>query len=215
MKLTVLIPVYNTPSQYLFEAVFSILNQSDKTQHTILLINDGSTNEDTLTGLRFLQENYNNITVVTLDNNYGTSVALNKGHELVKTEYVAIMGSDDISHRNRFFEQIHHLTAKEKVDVLGTNLFMFHNDDITRKSKHTTYHTEIPNLTRNWFINHGTVIYKQKAIEEMNGYNKDFKRGQDVELWTRMKLTGNYKFANVTDILYAWRRFDKNFGNNY
>jgi len=53
---TVLIPVYNTKAAELIEAAFSVhpTNQSIKQDYKILIIDDGSTNQDTLKALNFL-----------------------------------------------------------------------------------------------------------------------------------------------------------------
>lgn len=214
MKLTVLIPVYNTPANHLMEAVYSILKQDDGIKHDIVLINDASYEFETVTTLSHLSNMFNNIKVLTLPENSGTAHALNEGHKLVTTEYVAIMGSDDVSDITRFRKQTDFLTKNPDVDILGTNLFAFYDNDIFRKKAFTTSHiAENPdknNGNKNWFINHGTVIYKNSAVLEVGGYDVTKRRGQDVDLWMRMKNTGKYKFANIPEILYGWRRNKKN-----
>lgn len=210
MKLTVLIPVYNTGAAHLIEAVDSILNQTQPEQrlhHEIILINDGSTEPETKKALTLLSDLYG-LTIVDKENG-GTSSALNAGHSMVKTEYVAIMGSDDISHPDRFKKQIKVLQDHPDTDVLGTNLFAFYDDDITRKPILTTTHKMFPeglDKNKNWLVNHGTVIYRQSAVMSVGGYNEKIGRGQDVDLWKRMKAA-DLRFRNVTEVLYAWRRF--------
>ncbi len=120
----------NTKGRHLLEAVESILWQDDGHEHRILLLDDGSDNLDTIIALDFLKTLSKNIEVHGSRENKGTSAILNYGHSLVETEYVAIMGSDDISHPARFRLQIQYLKANKGVDVLGTNLFSFYEDDI-------------------------------------------------------------------------------------
>lgn len=208
MKLTILIPIYNTAPHHLIEAVMSILDQDDGINHDIILIDDCSTANPTLDALEFAANLTDYIKLIRCPKNSGTSGALNLGHQHVKTEYVAIMGSDDISHPSRFRKQIEYLEANPETDVLGTNLFSFKNDDIYRRSIFTSSHEEKPNVEeRSWLVNHGTVIYRQSAVMEVGGYNPDFKRGQDVDLWKRMR--SKFIFRNVTEVLYAWRRYNK------
>lgn len=205
-EITTLIPVYNTQPDFLLESVFSILRQTAKIKNEIILINDCSNNENTLDVLRTLNHTQR-VIIKGLDVNSGTSVALNEGHKLVRTEYVAIMGSDDVCDLTRFEKQISYLEKNKDVDVLGTNLFGFYENDIWRRKLFITTHKETPDFSKSWFINHGTVIYKQKFFEEMNGYDVTKRRWQDVDLWLRAKNTGKYKFANIEEILYAWRRY--------
>ena len=206
MILTVLIPIYNTPAEQLIEATMSILKQDDGIEHHIILIDDCSELSETKQAIDFLNKISNRINVAYTDSNSGTSVALNYGHQFVDTEYVAIMGSDDISHASRFRKQIDYLKKHPKVDVLGTNLFSFYNDDIKRTAVFTSNHPEIPDSKKcNWLVNHGTVVYRNKAVWQVGGYNPAYKRGQDIELWGRMAAKG-FIFRNITEVLYAWRK---------
>jgi glycosyltransferase involved in cell wall biosynthesis len=210
MKLTVLIPIYNTPAHHLLEAVHSILNQDDKGEHQIILIDDGSTNYQTLEVIRMLcTDGYTKggITGILCDHR-GTPAALNEGHSHVQTEYVALQGSDDISHPSRFRLQLEYLKRNPKTDVLGANIFSFYDDDLERKAIFRTKATEIAlpmGGDKRWIVNHGSVIYRQSAVLAAGGYNEKFLRAQDVELWSRM-ITLGYKFRNLTQCLCAWRR---------
>lgn len=206
MKLTVLIPIYNTPAEQLIEAVMSVYKQDDGIEHEILLIDDCSELTETKAGIRFLNNFSNRINCVTTEGNQGTSVALNYGHNIANTEFIAIMGSDDISHVSRFRKQIEYLKANPETDVLGTNLFSFFNDDIKRTPAFTSNHPAIPDPAKGkWLVNHGTVIYRNKAVLDTGGYNPAYRRGQDIELWGRMAKNG-YQFRNITEVLYAWRK---------
>jgi glycosyltransferase involved in cell wall biosynthesis len=204
-----LIPVFNTRPAALIEAVSSIANQRINQNFNIVLVDDASTSLETLEAIHFLERNYKNLSVITHAKNEGTSGALNTGHKHIASEYIAIMGSDDVSHQNRFISQVEFLNKNKHIDVLGTNLFCFYDADIYRKPQYISKHPERPTLTNTkggWLVNHGTVFYKNKSVQDVGGYNPAFKRGQDVELWKRMAQAGK-KFANLQDVLYAWRRF--------
>lgn len=210
MKLTVLIPIFNTKPDALLEAVYSILDQDDGTKHDIILIDDASDRAETREAINCLVNVRHEapITLLSLDQNSGTSVALNKGHELVRTDYVAIMGSDDVSDRSRFRKQINFLKDNPAVDVLGTNLFMFKDGDMRRTAYFTSSHSDRPKPTSthgHWIVNHGTVIYKNEKVKSVGGYNPALRRAQDIDLWSRMYP--NCSFRNLTEVLYAWRRF--------
>ena len=206
MKLTVLIPIYNTRPDHLMEAVYSILHQHDSTVHDIILIDDCSDNKATIACIKTLCEHYPQIKAEWMDKNSGTSAALNRGHEMASTGYVAIMGSDDVSDLSRFRKQIAFIKENPEVDVIGTNLFGFYTDDIFRKRIFVTRHLQQPDTSKGWFMNHGTAIYKLKSVIDAGGYNILYNRGQDVELWNRMLGLG-YNFGNVEEVLMGWRRY--------
>lgn len=210
MKICVIIPVFNTKPAALMEAVECILNQDCGISaiEKIILVDDGSTNIHTLSTIGLLRETYSIIDVITKPNG-GTSSAFNEGHKHVTTEYVAVMGSDDICDRSRFRLQMDYIKAHPETDVIGTNLFSFYDDDIRRKPVFTSTHREKPVGLANdprWLVNHGTVIYRQSAVMEIGGYDENFPRGQDVQLWGRMSEKG-YVFRNIETVLYCWRRY--------
>lgn len=206
MNLTILLPVHNVQPHALFEAVHCLLVQDDQLDHPIILINDGCTEIGTLSMLGYLREYSKRITVIDQAHG-GTSSALNAGHRRAETEYVALMG-DDVCDRSRLRLQCDYLRQHPQTDVLGCNLYGFYDEDIMRKSIFVTQHKEVPTGYRDerrWVVNHGTVVYRQSAVMDAGGYQKQG-RAQDVELWGRM-LDKGYVFRNLTQILYGWRRF--------
>lgn len=203
---TVLIPVFNTDPAHLYEAVRSVLNQTIQQKFKIVIVDDGSTQLSTIKAVESLRSS--DIVIRRLDINAGTSVALNKGHDIIDSEYIAVMGSNDVAHRNRLITQVEFLQGQPGIDVIGTDLFSFNDNDIFRTPIWTSNHPEIPTLsnTKNgWLVNHGTVIYKNQAVKDVGGYNPTKRRAQDVDLWGRMASAGK-KFYNVKQVLYAWRK---------
>lgn len=211
---SVLIPVYNTKPDELLEAVFSVINQKINQHYKIVIVDDGSDCMDTIGVLEYLKKagkrGFCEVVVHTLEHNQGTSKALNYGHSIISSEYVAIMGSDDISHPERFAMQTQFLRGRN-IDVLGTQLFSFYRDDMTRKPLFTSSHPLHPTLTNTkdgWMVNHGTVFYKNETVKRFN-YNPEIGRAQDIDLWKRMGKDPNVKFVNLQQTLYAWRRTRK------
>lgn len=204
---TVLIPNYNTPPDQLFEAVYSILNQTYQKPFKILIVDDASTRTDTLQALECLGKNPR-ISIEYLKENGGTSVVLNHGHKLIDTPYIAIMGADDISHPRRFEMQMLSIKGDPKIDICGTQLFSYYSDDINRKPLMTTGHSPRPEPKQTnkwWLVNHGTVIYKKEKIDKLGGYDPALRRAQDVDLWRRA-YENKLNFFNLQMVLYAWRR---------
>lgn len=189
------------------ESVRSVMEQSLPSKNDIFIVDDGSFHSDTLFTLYFLSK-VPGIKVVHLKGNQGTSAALNYGHENIKSEYIALQGSDDVSHQDRFRRQVVYLERNPGIDVLGTNLSLFYDSDPKRKVFFTTKHVEKPLPGKGWQTNHGTVFYRNQAVMDVGGYDLKLRRAQDVELWKRMLEAGKV-FRNLSDTLYLWRRFKK------
>lgn len=91
-KITVIVTIYNTPSEYLIKCIESIINQTLK-EIEIILVNDGSTEE-----IRGICEKYKNkdsrIKLIN-QGNQGESVARNVGIENATTDNITFVDSDD------------------------------------------------------------------------------------------------------------------------
>lgn len=207
---TVLIPVFNTKAAELIEAVFSVhhTNQTIDQEYDILIVDDGSTDPSTGHALEFLKIAFDRVKVLHLPVNMGTPVALNRGHAEIKTEWVAIMGSSDISLEGRFKLQVEHLLANPDIDVLGTNLMSFAESDPYRRQIYRSshgYHTTLQERSEGWLTNHGTAMYKLSSVNYVNGYDEKKRRYQDVDLWKRMDKAGK-KIRTLAPVTYLWRK---------
>lgn len=91
--ISVIIPCWNTGS-YILETIASITSQPIKCLYEIVVVNDGSTNLETLDSLKSLSSNPL-VKVIDLDENKGTQYARNVGFNASNYEYVVTIDSDD------------------------------------------------------------------------------------------------------------------------
>lgn len=206
---TVLIPVFNTKPAELIEAVFSVSKQHQTIDqdYKIVIIDDCSDSMDTVMALGYLKEALG-IKIIRLETNGGTSAALNRGHEEIDTEWIAISGSSDVNFKDRFRLQVEHLLDYPSIDVLGTQLFSFNENDPFRKPIFTSRHAYTRTLSDSdygWLANHGTVMYKNQSVKDVGGYDLGYRRGQDADLWKRMYKAGK-KIHTLNHLCYGWRR---------
>lgn len=96
MDISVIIPIYNT-GEYLEECLESVINQTYN-NYEVILINDGSTDNSLLIANKYANK-YNNIRVIN-QQNYGQSVARNRGIKEAKGKYIYFADSDDILEKN-------------------------------------------------------------------------------------------------------------------
>lgn len=210
---TVVVPVYNTIPEHLLEAVSSIINQTVKQEYTVNIIDDGSTNTETLRMLKYISK-LPKVKLIYMKENKGVAVVLNDFHASCKNKYIAVCGSDDILHKDKFKKQVEWLETHPDVSVLSTNLYGFYDHDIERtrlfKSQHKLdcHPKTTGSKTDYWIANHGTVFYVNDHVKAAGGYDPALRRAQDVDLWKRMYAMG-YKFQCLPGIYYGWRRFLK------
>ena len=91
MKLSIIIPVYNT-EQYIEQCIESVLNIKG-TENEIIIVNDGSTDR-TPEILEKYEKNYSHIKIFTQENQ-GASMARNRGIKECTGDYIYFLDSDD------------------------------------------------------------------------------------------------------------------------
>lgn len=96
MSISVIIPIYNT-EQYLDDCLQSVLAQSERF-NKIILVNDGST--DNSLEICHKYANLNPNILIISQNNQGQGAARNRGLNIVDSEYVMFLDSDDYLHHD-------------------------------------------------------------------------------------------------------------------
>ena len=121
VKISVLMPVYNTNKKYLKQSIESILKQTFK-DFEFIIIDDGSD----IKTKKFLKS-FKDDRIVLIENekNLGLIKTLNKGIKLAKGEFIARMDADDISTPDRFEKQLLYMTKNPEIGVLGSAFQIF------------------------------------------------------------------------------------------
>ena len=107
-SIDILMPVYNC-SDYLAEAIESVLNQTHPIEKIIIL--DDCSTDNTLAIAQKYQQLDTRIQLLTSTSNMGLVYQLNRGLKESKATYIARMDGDDISSPNRLTLQVAHLEA--------------------------------------------------------------------------------------------------------
>ena len=201
--ISVIMPVYNTPCEYLVEAVQSILNQTYK-NFELIIIDDGS---DTKTKAVLKSFNDRRIVILTNEKNMGLVYTRNRGLEVAMGEYIACMDSDDISLPARFKKQIEFMEDNPEIGVLGTAF------SLLGKREEDIFHPENDDDIRKLIISavspiaNSTAIMRASAIQGVK-YNENYPFCEDLAFW--VQLMDKTKFANLPEILFKYRWFGGN-----
>lgn len=194
--------MYNAENS-IIQALNSIRNQVYYNRFEVIVINDGST-DDSLA----LVENYRlqfqemEIKIINQENQ-GVSAARNKGLEIAKGEYIALLDADDEWLENKTVRQLAVLEQKSiKIDLLGT---LRNGNPILPpyklNSKNLAEVTLKKLLIRNE-LQPSTVIFKSKILENTGYFNADQSHAEDVDFWMRATLH-NKLYVLGEDLLLA------------
>ncbi len=205
VKVSVLTAVYNTPEQYLREAIESILAQT-YTDFEFVILNDASPDEN----VEKVVKSYNDkrIRYYKNEQNLGISLSRNKLIDLADGEYLAVFDHDDISLPDRLQKQVEFLDSHPDVGVVGN----WHK--ITGKkervARYPTTDKEIKEtLTVSCCICHSSSMIRKSVLTENNiRYENEYTPAEDYALWCR--LLPKTKFANIPEVLFIYRNHEQN-----
>jgi glycosyltransferase involved in cell wall biosynthesis len=198
--ISVVMPTYNTPLEYLRKSVESILKQTFA-DFELLIIDDGSTETQGIEWLETLQDPR----IRLIRNQHDFIESLNRGIMESKGKYIARMDADDIMLPHRLQVQYDFMEEHPDVDICGSWMKIFGN----RKGTVQTYvgHKEIVfSILQTNPMAHPTVILRKLSVcqNEKSLYKRGYDCAEDYKLWTDLAMKG-LRFANIPEILLEYR----------
>lgn len=199
-KISILVPVYRTPMQYLTEMIDSVRNQSYRNWE--LCIADASLNDDLTECLREYAAQDVRIRFVSLPENGGISENTNAAAELATGEFIGLLDHDDLLSLEALYE-VALVLQDRKTDVVYTD-----EDKVSMNSdRYFDPHLKpdfSPDLLRSHnYITHFFVV-KKTLFEQVGRFRKEFDGAQDYDLILRCTELAQ-KICHVPKILYHWR----------
>lgn len=204
VKISVLMPVYNTTEEYLRAAIESILNQTYK-DFEFIIINDGST----INNVKDVIFSYNDERIIYIENetNLGLIKTLNKGISLTKGEYIARMDSDDISKPKRLEVMLDFMEKNPDVGAVGSHALAtpinYKYATPCENAIITTFLRYIANC-----VMHPTVIIRKSILEKYKlKYDEKYIHCEDYKLW--IEVDKYSRLANIPEVLLIHRVYDE------
>jgi glycosyltransferase involved in cell wall biosynthesis len=199
-KVTVFIPVYNR-EQYIGAAINSILAQTF-TNYELLLIDDGSTDRSVE-----LMRSYTDprVRVVCNESNLGIPRTRNKGLQLARGEYIALLDSDDFAYPERLQKQVAFLDSHPGYAEVGSwsRAMDEQGRPLQKIKRQPVWPEEVQaQLLFRCCLSNRSIMARTAILQEY-GYRNDYPRCQDYELHVR--LTQRYKLGNLPQVLVLGR----------
>ncbi|MCD1610556.1 MULTISPECIES: glycosyltransferase family 2 protein [Pseudomonadaceae] len=199
-RVTVFIPVHNR-QHYITTAVDSILAQTFE-DFELLIVDDGST-DATLDVLARYQDP--RLRVESNPRNLGIPATRNRGLELARGEYIALLDSDDISWPNRLARQVETLDRHSDLAQIGSacDFMDAEGQRINRVRRQPLAADDVAASLAFYCALTNRTIMARTAILRDYRYREDFPRCQDYELHQRLSRT--QRMANLADVLVCGR----------
>ncbi len=196
--LSVVIPYYNL-GKLLEETLDSVLNSTYKNLE-IIIVNDGSTDEESLNMLKKIEKRgLENVRVLTTSNQ-GLASARNNGAKEAKGEFLAFIDADDLIDSRYFEKAIKILKKYKNVSFVYSWVQYFENSN----DVWPTYNAEFPYMLGHNMLNANFVL---KYDEFMNkGLNKKIMEYslEDFEAWISIMEKGGVG-VSIPQILTKYR----------
>ncbi|NIM16650.1 MAG: glycosyltransferase [Candidatus Aminicenantes bacterium] len=201
--ISIVVPAYNTPQEWLEKAVESVLSQLYENWE-LCIVNDGSPESQVRETLDHYSKKDNRIKIKHLRRNRGIARATNEALAMVsgECEFIAFMDSDDVLHPLALFEVVKFLNGHPEADVIYTDEDKITLDNRRRRPEFKPDWSPDLFLTYN-YINHLTVCRK-KLVDDVGGFRAKYNWSQDYDLYLRITEKTD-KVFHIPKILYHWR----------
>ena len=199
--ISILIPTYNIGAKYLSQCLDSVLGQTYD-HFEICIADDCSTNQETLSVLKYYENKDSRIKVVYRKENGHISKATNTALEIATGEYVGLLDNDDLLAPHALFEVVSVLNKDRTVDMIYSD-----EDKLDLNGKRCD-----PNFKPDYspdtllslnYICHFTVI-KKELMEKVGGFEVGLEGAQDSDLFLKVSETAK-NIKHIPKILYHWR----------
>ncbi len=194
-KVSVIIPCYNQ-GQYVDEAVDSVLAQSF-VDFEIIIINDGSTDEDT----KNILAGYNRPkTRVIHTNNQGLAAARNNGIKESRGEYILPLDSDDCIGAEYIEKAVDIFQQNDSIGIVYCRAQLFGTVEIEWQLPE--YSLDEMLLENVIFC---TALFRKADWEKVGGYDKGMIYGwEDYDFWLSLIELGR-KVYQIPEVLFSYR----------
>ncbi len=203
VKISILVPLYNTPLNFLEEMIGSVTGQTY--QNWELCLADGSDDAHKEVGeyCRKLAAQDTRIKYQKLAKNDGISGNTNECLKLATGEYIGLFDHDDILHPSVLFEYVKVINEQD-ADYIYCDETTFKNGSVDNMiTLHFKPDYAVDNLRANNYICHFSC-FKKELLEGMELFRKQFDGSQDHDMILRLTDKAK-KVVHVPKLLYYWR----------
>ena len=211
IKFSIVVPLYNTPENYLREMIQSVINQTYANWE--LCMADGS--DENHKNVKRICLNYasedKRIHYQKLTENLGISGNTNACIEMATGDYIGLFDHDDILHPAALHEVMHAICEKN-ADFIYTDENTFHLTPEDASTPHFKPDFAIDNLRANNYICHFTV-FKRALLEKVGMFDSAYDGSQDYDMVLRLTEKAE-RIAHIPEILYYWRAHPDSVASN-
>jgi glycosyltransferase involved in cell wall biosynthesis len=202
-RISVVVPVFNTPERYLRAALRSVLDQLYPNWE-LCIADDASTAPHVSAVLAEYAAKDSRVRLVSRTTNEGISAATNSAVEIATGEFVALLDHDDVLPEHALYMVAREIAHDSDLDLIYTD-----EDKIDRRGRrYDPYFKSDWNpdlfLVQNMISHLG--VYRTSLVRRVGGLRREFDGSQDYDLALRIvEHTQAERIRHIPHILYHWR----------
>ena len=200
-KISIVVPLYNTPLNFLEELLDSVVNQTYRNWE-LCCVDAG---QDTAVGqhVQARAKADPRIRYQKLTENEGIAGNTNHGFELATGDYIALLDHDDILHPCALWYTAQAI-VEQGADFVYTDEATFEGKVENVVLYHFKPDFMLDNLRPNNYICHLTTFSKVLMEQAGGGERAEYNGSQDYDLFLRLTEKAQ-KIAHIPHALYYWR----------
>lgn len=209
-KISIVIPLFNTPEKYLRELIHSIQAQSYSKWE--LCLADGSTSPKTGEFIRKYFHSEPRILYRKVDKNLGIAGNTNFAIEMATGEYLMFCDHDDLVAPNALYEMVQAINEDIRTDIVYTDEDLISSDGSVHSSPRFKPDFNFDFLRSINYICH-IFLVRKALIQEVGMLRPEYDGAQDYDFILRC-CEKTQHIAHVPKILYHWRAHDNSTAGN-
>jgi len=200
-KISLLVPVYNTPAGFLDE-MFTSVSQQTYPHWELCVVDGGSDRPETHATLQHWTSREPRIRFERLDKNLGISENSNRALALATGDFIACLDHDDLLAPCALFEFARTIRDFPEAEILYS--------DEDRWSAEGKRHAPFfkpewsPELLCSFMYLGHLTAYRRSLVDQLGGFRKEFDLSQDYDFALRATERARH-IHHVPRVLYHWR----------
>ena len=206
-KISVILPIYKTPANYIEKSIESVLCQTYDEIELISIIDRSNTSNDR--SIEHVLDSYKDdhrLITIFNKNHLGLSESANVGIATASGQYIARIDGDDINSRDRLQRQLEYLRSN-KFDLVGSwALIIDESGRVIGSIKGPILPKNVREsvMFHNPFV-HSSILSKKICFRKAGFYSKSFRYSEDYDLIMRI-ISAGFQCSNYPNYLLFLRR---------
>lgn len=201
-KFSIIVPVYNTPLNFLKDMIESVQKQS-YSNWELCISNGSSENEALNKELKKYAAKDSRIKWVALEENKGIAGNTNAALDLADGDFIALLDHDDMLAPNALYEYVRALNNDPEIDAMYSDEDKVDQNGKVHFEPHFKSDLNMELLRTNNYICHLFAVRKS-IVDQFGGFRSEYDGSQDYDFILRSVELAR-KVYHCPKILYYWR----------